>query len=43
MSSVVIAVSIIMIMMIVVPMCVLGGSGKATLYRDQIMIDLVPQ
>ena len=22
---------------------VLGGSGKATLYRDQIMIDLVPQ
>ena len=29
--------------MIVVPMCVLGGSGKATLYRDQIMIDLGPQ
>ena len=38
-----IAACIIMIMMIVVPMCVLGGSGKATLYRDQIMIDLGPQ
>ena len=38
-----IAACIIMIMMIVVPMCVLGGSGKATLYRDQIMIDLSPQ
>ena len=31
-----------MIMMIVVPMCVLGGSGKATLYRDQIMIRFSP-
>ena len=42
-ATVAIAACIIMIMMIVVPMCVLGGSGKATLYRDQIMIDLGPQ
>ena len=31
------------IMIVIIPVCVLGGCGKATLYRDEIMIDLGPQ